>query len=121
MGHFPILEMSNHRMTGAVAALRSLGKLYGYYPHDDSQAQQVDEIIYMNQKLQNRYWKAQNPRGNQKYFTDRYVQYLELYCAYLHRLRNVNSGSHYIVGDKLTVADLENANTMFTYLKNEKA
>jgi DnaJ-domain-containing protein 1 len=36
-------------------------------------------------------------------------------------LRNVNSGSHYIVGDKLTVADLENANTIFTYLKNEKA
>jgi len=44
-----------------------------------------------------------------------------MYCAYLHRLRNVNSGSHYIVGDKLTVADLENANTMFTYLKNEQS
>lgn len=44
-----------------------------------------------------------------------------MYCSYLHRLRNVNSGSDYIVGDKLTVADLENANTMFTYLKNENS
>lgn len=35
IGHFPILEISNHRMTGAVAALRSLGKLYGYYPNND--------------------------------------------------------------------------------------
>lgn len=119
ISNLPILEFCNHRMTGAVAALRSLGRLYGYYPLNDTEAQTVDEIIYMNQKLQNRYWKACDTRGNQQYFTERYVKYLETYCAYLHGLRNVNSGSHYIVGDKMTVADLENANTMFTYLKNE--
>lgn len=44
-----------------------------------------------------------------------------MYCAHLHRLRNLNAGSSYIVGDKMTVADLENANTMFTYLKNDSS
>lgn len=75
----------------------------------------------MNQKLQGRYWKAKDPRGNQVYYTQRYIRYLEMYCAYLHKLRNQNADSNYIVGDKITVADLENANTMFTYLKNDNS
>lgn len=44
-----------------------------------------------------------------------------MYCAHLHRLRNLNADSNYIIGDKMTVADLENANTMFTYLKNDSS
>lgn len=40
---------------------------------------------------------------------------------HLHHLRNQNSKSDYIIGDKLTVADLENANTLITYLKNERS
>ena len=44
-----------------------------------------------------------------------------MYCAHLNKLRNINAGSTYIVGDKMTVADLENANTMITYLKNDNS
>lgn len=33
--HFPILEFNMQRINGAAAALKTLGKLYGYYPDDD--------------------------------------------------------------------------------------
>jgi hypothetical protein len=38
ISNLPILEFCNHRMTGAVAVLRSLGRLYGYYPLNDTEA-----------------------------------------------------------------------------------
>ena len=103
-----------------------LGKLHGYYPEDPIQAWRVDSILDANRDIQEKYWDVQfaSYKGLDKEATqkllDKYIsKILPGFLEVMQKRVAKNGDSKLMVGESITLADIDSAHVAFTYLLNE--
>ena len=108
-GQLPSLLIDGEYYVQSLAILRMLGKMYGLYPEDAEQAYLVDMVMDATMDLTDRYWEV-DPRANKPNEDELLKKYLDQYVttffAGMQKRLESNSTRDYIVGDKLTIADI---------------
>ena len=107
-GQVPALEVGGHMYTQSMSIVRMLGKQYGFYTDDAVTGWEIDSAIDACQDIQNAYYKfsfesdAERKKAGQEAFLK--TQF-PAWTAVMDKRIASNTSPHYIVGNKITIAD----------------
>ena len=121
-GQVPMLEYEGKYLAQSQAAMRFLGKKYGYYPEDAYEAWRVDSTLDALADLQAAFYKAafateeEQKKGLlETFFTTTFPNW----CAIMEKRLKANTSPVHFVGDKLTIADFALAAVAYSTFLNE--
>lgn len=107
-GNMPVLEEDGKVLAQSGAILRYLGKKYGMFGSNDFEAAKIDEMIEATTDLRTACFKifmeadaAKKAEGQAKLNSETFPFYLTRWSKILEK-----NGTGYLVGNKLSVADL---------------
>jgi glutathione S-transferase len=122
-GNYPVLEKDGKFYSQAPAILRYVGRTYGYYPEDpelawkvDSTLEHVRDLIYKLYPIYVEQDETKKKELGKEALTVSIPQWL---AAHEKRVTE-NGQENHLVGDKLTVADIQFVTLVQTLFKNEK-
>ncbi len=108
-GQVPILEINGKPVAQSQAIVRYLAQKFGYLPTDPDAALPVDELYsFINSDISDKQFMGslfQDAEAKEKYRSDYFGNQLPTKLGYLEKILESN-GTGYLVGDKLTLADL---------------
>ena len=117
-----MLEHDGKTYSQTMSILRYLGNLHGYYPTNAEDAYKVDSFIDGLVDFMMAFVKAKNETDEEKkkelmkqVMTETLPKYLAVFES---RLKS-NTSQHYLVGDKLTIADFAFAGFIFNAFYND--
>ena len=106
--------------------LRLLGKQHGFYPEDNVAAWKVDSTLDANRDLQEKFWDVQmagykqlGEEKTQELLNEYAVKFLPNYLRVMQKRLIKNGSDKFMVGDAVTLADIDNAHIAYTYLLND--
>ena len=107
-----------------MAILRLLGRKYGYYPESADTLDllwEIDSNLDANIDIQNKYWYLHFAKDEEfkKLMQDYQNKDLPQYLKMLENRLQSNVTQKYIAGDKMTLADLDNAHVAWDYFLNK--
>lgn len=107
-GNMPVLEEDGKVIAQSGAILRYLGKKYGMFGTNDFEAAKIDEMIEASNDLRQACFKVfmesdetKKAEGQTKLASETFPFYLKRWSAILEK-----NGTGYLVGNKLSIADL---------------
>jgi len=108
-GQVPILEINGKPIAQSQAIVRYLAQKFGYLPTDPDAALPIDELYaFINSDISDKQFLGslfQDPEAKEKYRSDYFGNQLPTRLGYIEKILE-SSTSGYLVGDKLTLADL---------------
>jgi glutathione S-transferase len=103
-----------------LAILKLLGRLHGLYPDDIYEQWEVDSLLTYHKDLSGVFWDVLLNKGAayeyfyKEYFETKLPKYFKILTS---KLEN-NKKSKYLVGKKLTIADIDATGYAFSYIDN---
>jgi glutathione S-transferase len=121
-GQLPVLQEGDKYLAQSVAIQRYIGMKYGYYPTENPElCWRIDSTIDSLGDILNAFYKAAFAPEDQKgdlfktFFTTTLPQWLNV----LNKRLLSNSSKHYLVGDKITIADFALAAWAYSIYLND--
>ena len=117
----PIVEMEGKTMSQTKAILRYIGSQHGFYPKEAWEAYLVDLLIDSGDDIAPHMFRARtepNPDVQKTLKTELFDTHLPRYYAALERRIQQNSTQKFLVGQKLTIADMALAGRTFGFAYN---
>ena len=121
-GQLPVLEHDGKFYSQSTSILRALGKIYGYYPEDAYEAWRVDSTVDFIGDLLNAYYKAAFEPNEEKkgpLLVDFMEKTFPHFLTCIEKRIKSNTTQSYIVGEKLTIADIALAAVAYSSFLND--
>jgi glutathione S-transferase len=121
-GQVPALEKDGKFYVQTQAIMRYLGKTYGYYPEDAYQAYKVDSTLDAIHDLAITLLRAKNESNADKkkeLLTNALTTTLPNFLTVMEKRLTENGNEAHLVGDKLTIADIQFAGFLSSAVYNE--
>ena len=121
-GQLPVLENDGKFYAQSGAILKFLGAKYGYYPQDAFTAWRIDSTLDSVNDLVQAYYKAaftQDEEAKKELFKTFYETTYTKWLEVISNRLKANSSQKYIVGDKITIADIQLAALAYSTFLNE--
>jgi glutathione S-transferase len=121
-GQVPVIENEGKFYNQTQSMMRSLGKMHGYYPEDPYTAYQVDSILDSIHDLAVTLLRAKNEKDEDKkkeMLTAAITTYLPNWLSAHEKRVEKNGQENTLVGDKLTIADIQFAALLSSAFYNE--
>ena len=122
-GDFPVLEKDGKFYSKGPAIMRYLGRTYGLYPEDAALAYQVDSSLEHVRDLMYKLVPIaleQNEEAKLEKGKDALTNFIPAWLAAHEKRVAANGNENFLVGDKMTVADLQFLGLVRVLFKNEK-
>ena len=121
-GQVPMLTTEDGKnLCQSWAILRFLGRTHGYYPSDPENAWRVDSTIDACEDYFNIYFKMEfekDPEVKAK-LVENYLKFVPVWLDAIEKRISNNESQKFIVGSKMTIADIALAAVGFNLILNE--
>ena len=121
-GQVPMLTTEDGKnLCQSWAILRVLGRTHGYYPSDPESAWRVDSTIDACEDYFNIYFKTvfeKDPEVKAK-LTENFLKFVPVWLDAIEKRISSNESQKFIVGSKMTIADIALAAVGFNLILNE--
>eukprot|EP00347_Sterkiella_histriomuscorum_P004100 403361751 len=122
-GQVPAVSIDGEHYAQSFAILRMLGSIYGYYPQEDPrEGCRVDELVYLNEDINDKYWWAiicTDAQKKEKMLSDYWSKNIQDFFEYLQK-RIIENKHKFLCGPAITIADFSTISWAHSYVYNKK-
>ena len=121
-GQVPVLEVDGKFLSQSIAILRYVGIKYGYYPTDNAEVSwAIDSTVDSLVDVMNAFYKAAfaDEASKPELFKTYFGTTLPAWLTAINKRLLANSSKHFIVGDKITIADFAIAGFIYSLYLND--
>ena len=119
-GQVPIIEKDGLRLVQTWSILRYLGTQLGYYPGDAESAYKIDTLLSGVEDWNVKLWISIYDKNEAKkaQYLEEFLVYMRAFIKLVNQRLIENESQLFIVGNKMTIADMALATVVFDSIEN---